>query len=185
MLPNISCFLNGKVRFVVCLCIFYKNFWVKSKGTILFTNLFYLGWKENSLKIDWDSVGRGAFRENCYDFNEMAAIPKLLSLLNRSLEGRRLSAERKYFFLYYRWNVQDKNKLFWSLYFSFCVFIFRTLKMTCYDTEDNAGLYRFIPNSKTITIIVISFLFYTSYFTGIYNNLKLCFSLTDTAVKNG
>ena len=112
MPPNISCFLNGKVRFVVCLCIFYKNFWVKSKGTILFTYLFYLGWKENSLKIDWDSVGCGAFRENCYDFNEMAAIPKLLSLLNRSLESRRLSAERKYFFLYYWWNVQDKNKLF-------------------------------------------------------------------------
>ena len=112
MPPNISCFLNGKVRFVVCLYIFYKNFWVKSKGTILFTNLFYLGWKENSLKIDWDPVGRGAFRENCYDFNETAAIPKLLSLLNRSLESRRLSAERKYFFLYYRWNVQDKNKLF-------------------------------------------------------------------------
>ena len=108
MPPNISCFLNGKVRFVVCLCIFYKNFWVKSKGTILFTNLFYLGWKENSLKIDWDSVGRGAFRENCFDFNEMPAIPKLLSLLNRSLESRCLRAERKYFFLYYRWNVQDK-----------------------------------------------------------------------------
>ena len=105
-------FFKWKLRFVVCLCIFYKNVWVKSKGTILFTYLFYLGWKENSLKIDWDSVGRGAFRENCYDFNEMAAIPKLLSLLNRSLESRRLSAERKYFFLYYRWNVQDKNKLF-------------------------------------------------------------------------
>ena len=58
--------------------------------------------------------------------------------------------------------------------------------MTCYDTKDNAGLYRFtgIPDSKTIIIIVFSFLFYTSYFTGIYNNLKLCFSLTDTAVKN-
>ena len=56
--------------------------------------------------------------------------------------------------------------------------------MTCYDTKDNAGLYRFIPDSKTITIIVVSFLFYTLYFTGIYNNLKLSFSLTDTAVKN-
>ena len=56
--------------------------------------------------------------------------------------------------------------------------------MTCYDTKDNAGLYRFIPDSKTITIIVVSFLFYTSYFTGIYNNLPLRFSLTDTAVKN-
>ena len=163
---------------------FTKIFGSKVRALIPFTNHFYLGWKENSLKIDWDPVGRGAFRENCYDFNETAAILKLLSLLNRSLESCRLSAEQKYFFLYYWWNVQDKNKLFWSLYFSFCVFIFRTLKMTCYDTKDNAGLYRFIPDSKTITIIVVSFLFYTSYFTGIYNNLKLCFSLTDTAVKN-
>ena len=39
--------------------------------------------------------------------------------------------------------------------------------MTCHNTKDNAGLYRFIPDSKTITIIVVSFLFYTPYFTGI------------------
>ena len=39
--------------------------------------------------------------------------------------------------------------------------------MTCHNTKDNVGLYRFIPDSKTITIIVVSFLFYTSYFTGI------------------
>ena len=55
--------------------------------------------------------------------------------------------------------------------------------MTCHNTKDNAGLYRFIPDSKTITIIVVSFLFYASYVTGIYNNLKLCFSLADKAVK--
>ena len=42
--PNISCFLNGKVRlWSFQLCIFYKHFWVKNKGTILFTNHFYLG----------------------------------------------------------------------------------------------------------------------------------------------
>ena len=79
---------------------------------------------------------------------------------------------------------RTKISFLWSVYPRFFLFIFRTLKMTCYDTKDNAGLYRFIPDSKTITIIVVSFLFYTSYFTGIYNNLKLCFSLTDTAVKN-
>ena len=40
--------------------------------------------------------------------------------------------------------------------------------MPCHDTKDNAGFYRFIPDSRTITIIiVVSFLFYTSYFTGI------------------
>ena len=73
-----------KSKILVCLCIFYKHFWVKINDTILFTDHFYLGWKENSLKFDWDPVGRGAFRENCYDFNETAAAPKLLSLLNRS-----------------------------------------------------------------------------------------------------
>ena len=28
---------------LVCLCIFYKRFWLKNKSTILFTNHFYLG----------------------------------------------------------------------------------------------------------------------------------------------
>ena len=36
--------------------------------------------------------------------------------------------------------------------------------MTCHETKDNAGL---IPVSKTLTITVVSFLFYTSQFTGI------------------
>ena len=45
-------FFKWQSKILVCLCIFYKNFWVKNKGTILFTNHFYLGWKENSLKID-------------------------------------------------------------------------------------------------------------------------------------
>ena len=54
--------------------------------------------------------------------------------------------------------------------------------MPCHDTKDNAGFYRFIPDSKTITIIAVSFLFYTSYFTGI-TTLVMCFSLVDTAVK--
>ena len=40
--------------------------------------------------------------------------------------------------------------------------------MPCHDTKDNAGFYRFIPDSRIITIIiVVSFLFYTLYFTEI------------------
>ena len=56
--------------------------------------------------------------------------------------------------------------------------------MTCHDTKDNAGLYNFTYLfSKTITIILVSFLF--SYIVVYWNkNLKLCFSLADTAVKN-
>ena len=77
-------FLKWESKTLVCLWIFYKSFWLKNKGTILFTNHFYLGWKGNSLEIDWDPVGHGAFRENCYDFNETVAAPKLLSLLSRS-----------------------------------------------------------------------------------------------------
>ena len=38
--------------------------------------------------------------------------------------------------------------------------------MPCHDTKDNVGFYRFIPDSETVTIIVVSFLFHTSYFTG-------------------
>ena len=39
--------------------------------------------------------------------------------------------------------------------------------MPHHDMKDNAGLYRFIPDSKKITIIVVSLLFETSYFTEI------------------
>ena len=39
--------------------------------------------------------------------------------------------------------------------------------MPCHDIEDDVGLYRFIPDSKNITIIVVSLLFQTLYFTGI------------------
>ena len=51
-------FLNGKVRFWSVYVFFIKKkIGVKSKGTILFTNHFDLGWKENLLiKIDWDPV---------------------------------------------------------------------------------------------------------------------------------
>ena len=54
--------------------------------------------------------------------------------------------------------------------------------MPCHDTKDNA---RFIPDSRTITIIiVVSFLFYASYFTGI-TILVIKFILADTEVKKG
>ena len=68
-------FFKWRSKILVCLCIFLQKFWVKNKGTFLFTNHFYIAWKEISLKIDLDPVGRGAFRENCYDFNETAASP--------------------------------------------------------------------------------------------------------------
>ena len=54
--------------------------------------------------------------------------------------------------------------------------------MTCDDTKDNAGIYIFILVSKTITIIVVSFLFLYIVFYWNYN-VKLFFSLADTAVK--
>ena len=43
-------FLEWKSKILVCLwCIFSKIFGVKNKDTILFTDHFDLGWKENSL----------------------------------------------------------------------------------------------------------------------------------------
>ena len=54
--------------------------------------------------------------------------------------------------------------------------------MPCHDTKDNAV---FILDSRTITIvIVVSFLFYASYFTGI-TILVIKFILADTEVKKG
>ena len=49
-------FFKWKSKILVCLRIFYKNFWVKNKDTVLFNDNFYLGWKGNSLKIDWHRV---------------------------------------------------------------------------------------------------------------------------------
>ena len=58
--------------------------------------------------------------------------------------------------------------------------------MTCYNTKDNAGLYRYFSDCKTITIIVVSFLFDTSYFTGmaILSYVLASQTIADTAVKN-
>ena len=36
-------FFKWESKILVCLRIFYKNFWVKNKDTILFTDNFYLG----------------------------------------------------------------------------------------------------------------------------------------------
>ena len=46
-------FFKWKSKILVCLCIFYKNFWLKNKGTILFTNHFYSGCKEKLTEILW------------------------------------------------------------------------------------------------------------------------------------
>ena len=44
-------FFKWKSKILVCLCIFYKHFWVKNKGTNVFTNHFCLGWKEVRLRL--------------------------------------------------------------------------------------------------------------------------------------
>ena len=67
--------------------------------------------------------------------------------------------------------------------FSFCVFIFSTeYAMTCHETKDNprlVDLYPFLKHQNNSGIF--SFLYNVFYWN---NNLKLCFSLADTAVKN-
>ena len=79
-------FFNGKVRFWSVDGILYKNCWVKNKDTILLTNHFDSGWKENSLKIDLRSGA--AFRENCYHFNEITAAPNHFLRLDRNRKPR-------------------------------------------------------------------------------------------------
>ena len=80
------------------------------------------------------------------------------------------------------------NELFVDSYtltskFSFCVFIFSTeYAMTCHETKDNprlVDLYPFLKHHNNSGIF--SFLYIGFYWN---NNLKLCFSLADTAVKN-
>ena len=70
--------------------------------------------------------------------------------------------------------------------FSFCVVIFSTeyaIAMTCHETKGNArlvDLYPFLKHHSNSGIF--SFLYIVFYWN---NNLKLCFSLADTAVKTG
>ena len=67
--------------------------------------------------------------------------------------------------------------------FSFCVSIFSTeYAMTCHETKDDArlvDLYPFLKQHNNSGIF--SFLYIVFYWK---NNLKLFFSLADTAVKN-
>ena len=67
--------------------------------------------------------------------------------------------------------------------FSFCVFIFSTeYAIPCHETKDNprlVDLYPFLKHHNNSGIF--SFLYIGFYWN---DNLKLCFSLADTAVKN-
>ena len=124
-------------------------------GSKIRTLLISLGWKEYSLKIDdWDPVelsGKAAM-----NFHEIAAAPKIFSLLNRS-------SCWKVVVLYYRRNVQDKwafcgygNQLavLWRLNLAFA---YMYLFLVC-DTWWLITTPKTIPFSKTITIILVSFL---------------------------
>ena len=54
--------------------------------------------------------------------------------------------------------------------------------MTCHETKDNPGLVDLYPFLKYHNNSgIFSFLYIVFYWN---NNLKLCFSLADTAVKN-
>ena len=168
----------GNISFF-CFCWKNENLdWPKcarTKDTIHFTNHFDSGWKENSLKIDWDPVELSG---KLLWFQRNRGRPKkLLCQLNWSLESRCLSAEQKYFLSILSVKCSGQMIFLWirlparstlTAKFSFCVFIFSTwYVMTCHDTKNNSGLYRFIPVSNTITITVVSFPFYTSYSPGI------------------
>ena len=87
-------FFKWKSKILACLCIFYKNSWVENKDT--FTYHFALGWKENSLKIDWDPVelsGKTAM------ISTKPRPPQnyYLFWIEILLESRRLIAEQMYF----------------------------------------------------------------------------------------
>ena len=69
-------FFKWKSKIVVCLCNFSENVWVKLTALFFFSNHFDLGWKENSLKIDWDPVELSGETDV---FNETVSVPKLFS----------------------------------------------------------------------------------------------------------
>ena len=133
-------------------------------------------------------MDREAFRENCYDFNETTAAPKIdHHLVKKSSFKRRTEVFPSYII----GKMFRTNKLFVDSVATFCVILFLVrdtyhLRMTCHDSKDIARLYcGFIPDNNIPynnhnNSRLFSFLYIVFYCN---NNLKLCFSLADTAVK--
>ena len=134
---------------------FYKNFWLKNKGTILFTNHFYLGWKQKIrlrlTQIPWtvELSGKTAMistkprpLQNCYLFWTDHHLVGMSSFKRRT----------KVFSFYIIGELfcgfGSKLALLWALNLAFAyLFLLREtyhFKMTYHDTKDNAGLHRFI-----------------------------------------
>ena len=154
---------------------FYINFWVKNKDAILFTNHFDLGWKENSLKIDWDPVelsGKTALISTKPRLPPKTIMSFELIIL---LESRRLNAKQKYFLSISSVKCSgafcgfgSQLALLWPLNLAFAyLLLVRDTYYTTRNTIRDFVDWWFIRVSNTITITVVSFLFYTSYFTGI------------------
>ena len=137
-------FIEWKSKILVCLCIFYKNLGSKIR-TILFTNHFDLGWKENSLKIDWDLV-------------ELSGKTAMISTKPRPPQNYLILLE-SIFFLYYRWNVQGKwafcgfgsqLALLWPLNLSFAfirIYLTRAWRRPVKSPKKNLSKHRqFYPH---------------------------------------
>ena len=151
-------------------------FWFTNKNTIRFTNHFDLGLKENSLKIDWDPVelsGKSAIIST-----KPRSPQNYLFWIDHLVGKSSFKRGTEVFSFYIIGEMITTNDLFVDLVAASCVFI----SIRWYDTNDNAELCGFIPFSKTITIIVFSSLLNIVFYWN--NNLKLCFSPADTAVKN-
>ena len=132
---------------------------------------------------------RGAFLEGSYEFQRNRCLRKSIISLEQIflLESRRfilsVNCLGQMSFLWIRQPTSSTltDKI------SFCVsggIYLQYVIRTCHDTKDNGGLYRFtylfLKQSQKYSYI---FVFHASY--QCWNkNLKLCFSLADTAVKN-
>ena len=187
---NISCFSNRKVRFWSVYVFFLKFF--GSKIRTLFFLLIILISVEKKIrfnKIDWDPVelsGKTAMISTKLRPPQNYYLFWIDHLVGKSSFKRRTQV----FSFYIIGEMFKTNELFvdsctLAAQFSFCVFIFSTeYAMTCHETKlDNAilvDLYPFLKHRNSSGIF--SFLYIVFYWN---NNLKLCFSLADTAVKNG
>ena len=127
---------------------FFLNFWFKNKDTILFTNHFDLGLKENSLKIDWDPVELSG-KTAMISTKPRPSQSYYLSWIDHLVGKSSFKRETEVFSFYIIGEMFRANELFVDLVAASRVFIFYYLIRNDLSGAPNVN-FRKISVRKTI-----------------------------------
>ena len=134
---NISCFLNGKVRFWSVHVVLTKIFGSKIRALLFLLFIFIQVEKKIRLRLT-EIRGPRSFPGKLLRFQRNRGCPKTVISFEQIiilLESRRLSAERKYFLSILSVNCSGQISFLWiwqptsptlTAKFNFCVFSFST-----------------------------------------------------------